>query len=100
MEGYLLQGVERILMSELQARGYAPHASDVKPAAAKIIALVEDDLKAKAAKAEAEEAEEVEVIPEPAKLPTHPPVAPVAPVVPQAPVASQAISQTQLPQKS
>lgn len=97
MEGYLLQGVERILMSELQARGYAPHASDVKPAAAKIIALVEDDLKAKAAKAEAEE---VEVIPEPAKLPTHPPVAPVAPVVPQAPVASQAISQTQLPQKS
>lgn len=47
MEGYLLASVKRTLVSELQAKGYAPHISDVHQAAVSVIAAVEADLKAR-----------------------------------------------------
>lgn len=87
MEDYLLQSVERTLMSELQAKGYAPHISDVKPAAAKVIALVEADLKSRL------------TVEKPAPVQTS--VIPQAAVTSQAVPQTQAVSpQTQLPQKS
>lgn len=77
MEAYLLDSVKRTLMSELQARGYAPHISDVNQAAIKVIALVEADLKARLltkdtseSKAAVTELDEVEVEPSPSVVPS------------------------------
>lgn len=61
MEGYLLDAVKHVLMTELQAKGYAPHVSDVHTAAVKVINLIEADFKARFVNDKADKATLAEV---------------------------------------